>query len=67
MTIEEAKKEYNKVMMMWQFMKTFLLRDAEADPDQYWQDLVDQSYHGHDEFTARIFAAAIIEIKRIKG
>ena len=42
-------------------MKKYLTVD-EID----WQDLYDNSYHGHDEFTARIFAAGIKELERLK-
>lgn len=66
MTEEELRKRYKAFTEGWQFMKTFLLRDSQTDPDKYWQDLVNQSYHGHDKFTAEIYVAAIREIERVK-
>ena len=63
-----TSKEYvigihNTITDLWKYMKTFLLRPVD---ETYWQDLYDQSYHGKDEFTARMYTAAIKEIERIK-
>lgn len=44
-------------------MKTFLIRPVD---ETYWSDLIDQSYHGSDEFTAKLYVAAILEIERAK-
>lgn len=61
---EDLRRVYESIAAVWKFMREFLTRPDNGD--QLWQDLYDASYHGHDQFTARLFAAAIIEIERLK-
>ena len=67
MTEGKLREYHATIAGLWKFMKEYLTRtDNKTDPDKYWADLVDNSYHGPDEFKAKIYVAAIREIERAK-
>ena len=65
---EDVLKTYHQTINnLWKYMKEYLTRtDNKTNPDKYWGDLVDHSYHGNDDFKAMIYTAAIKEIERVK-
>lgn len=58
---ERINRIYQSIASLWKFMRKYLTAD-----EINWQELVDESYHGDDEFTAKIYVAAIREIERAK-
>ena len=58
---ERIAELYRSITGLWKFMRKYLTAE-QID----WKELVANSYHGDDEFTARIYVAAIREIERCK-
>lgn len=70
MSEEKLKEYHDDVVVLWKFMKEFLIRtDNETDPDKYWGDVVARfrEYgHGKGEFLNTILVRGIRELERIK-
>ena len=55
---DDLRRIYDAITGLWVWV-----RDTW---DSDWETRIEKSYHGDDEFTARIYVAAIRELERVK-